>query len=208
MNQLKTMLQLQDEINRKINHNWIELDRPWFRAVWLEAAEAVNDHCDWKWWKHGSDNREQIVLEVVDIAHFLWAQLIQDCGEIPQDEAVIGFARQMQGVLDSEQPMGIIEAFEALAHATLGSRSAELEAFARVMLAVGMSFDELYRSYVGKNILNRFRQDHGYKTGEYQKQWQGREDNEHLTELLLELDASRDSFSHDLYQGLASRYPK
>ncbi|WP_426417407.1 dUTP diphosphatase [Aestuariirhabdus sp. LZHN29] len=208
MNQLKEMLRLQNEINCKINHDWIDLSRPWFRAIWLEAAEAVNDHCDWKWWKHGADNREQIVLEVVDIAHFLWAQLIQDCGAIPDDSRVQAFASQMQSVLSSEEPMGVIEAFEALAQATLTSKRAELEAFARVMLAVDMSFEELFRSYVGKNILNRFRQDHGYKSGDYHKVWQGREDNEHLTELLLELSITSDSFSTDLYQGLEARYPK
>ncbi|MCL6414646.1 dUTP diphosphatase [Aestuariirhabdus sp. Z084] len=208
MNQLKEMLRLQDEINCKINHNWVELNRPWFRAIWLEAAEAVNDHCDWKWWKHGADNREQIVLEVVDIAHFIWAQLIQDCGAIPEDSQIDRFAGQMQSVLQAEQALGLIEAFEALAQATLTSQKAELEAFARVMLAVGMSFDELFCSYVGKNILNRFRQDHGYKSGEYQKIWAGREDNEHLTELLLELDSASDSFASDLYLALQARYPR
>jgi hypothetical protein len=35
----------------------------------------------------------------------------------------------------------------------------------------------LYRLYVGKNILNQFRQDHGYKEGSYIKIWNGVEDN-------------------------------
>jgi hypothetical protein len=35
----------------------------------------------------------------------------------------------------------------------------------------------LYRLYVGKNILNQFRQDHGYKEGTYIKVWNGEEDN-------------------------------
>jgi hypothetical protein len=30
---------------------------------------------------------------------------------------------------------------------------------------------------VGKNILNQFRQDHGYKEGSYVKIWNGQEDN-------------------------------
>lgn len=206
MNKLKEMLVLQDAINRKINDDWIELNRPWFRAIWLEAAEAVNDHCDWKWWKHGADNREQIVLEVVDIAHFIWAQLIQDCAGMPSDEKISRFYQTMETVLAEEVAQPLIESFENLACVTLASKSAELEAFARVMSAVEMSFDELYRSYVGKNILNGFRQDHGYKEGTYKKIWAGREDNEHLTELLLQLDSSKASFSEDLYKALYVRY--
>ncbi len=208
MNKLKKMLVLQDAINCKINDNWIELNRPWFRAIWLEAAEAVNDHCDWKWWKHGTDNREQIVLEVVDIAHFIWAQLIQDCSGMPSDEKIAHFYQTMDSVLAEEIAHPLIESFEKLACATLVSKSAELEAFATVMSAVGISFDELYRSYVGKNILNGFRQDHGYKEGTYKKIWGGREDNEHLTELLLELDSSKSSFPEDLYKALSVRYSK
>jgi len=41
----------------------------------------------------------------------------------------------------------------------------------------GLNLDTLYRLYVGKNILNQFRQDHGYKEGNYIKIWNGDEDN-------------------------------
>jgi hypothetical protein len=51
-----------------------------------------------------------------------------------------------------------------------------------------MPFEELYRRYVGKNVLIFFRQDNGYKDGIYRKTWEGREDNEHLVELMTSLD--------------------
>jgi hypothetical protein len=41
----------------------------------------------------------------------------------------------------------------------------------------GLDLDTLYRLYVGKNILNQFRQDNGYKEGTYVKVWDGSEDN-------------------------------
>ena len=69
-----------------------------------------------------------------------------------------------------------------------------------------MSLDELYRGYVGKNVLNFFRQDHGYKDGSYVKQWNGREDNEHLVDILTTLDSESPSFKDDLYTGLKTRY--
>jgi hypothetical protein len=79
--------------------------------------------------------------------------------------------------------------------------------FARVMALIGMEFDELYRHYVGKNVLNFFRQDHGYKEGTYVKTWHGREDNEHLAELLAVLDSDSDDFRDRVYEGLRERYP-
>ena len=74
------------------------------------------------------------------------------------------------------------------------------------MHACDLSADALYRHYVGKNVLNFFRQDHGYQDGTYVKEWQGREDNEHLSELLESLDAATSNFPEALYEALASRY--
>ena len=74
------------------------------------------------------------------------------------------------------------------------------------MQACGLSADALYRHYVGKNVLNFFRQDHGYQDGTYIKEWQGREDNEHLSELLESLDATAAGFPEAVYEALTSRY--
>jgi len=76
-----------------------------------------------------------------------------------------------------------------------------------LMQLLKMDFDELFKSYVGKNVLNVFRQDHGYKQGSYLKVWQGREDNEHLVEVLERLDANGDDFAEAVYQALETVYP-
>ena len=55
-------------------------------------------------------------------------------------------------------------------------------------------------------MLNRFRQNNGYKSGEYRKLWQGREDNEHLIELLDELSDVPERLPERLYAGLEARY--
>jgi hypothetical protein len=64
----------------------------------------------------------------------------------------------------------------------------------------------LYSAYVGKNVLNFFRQDNGYKDGTYTKNWQGREDNEHLVELVAGLDKDASDFGEQVYQALQDRY--
>jgi len=79
--------------------------------------------------------------------------------------------------------------------------------FIKIVEQAEMDSDELYRQYVGKNVLNFFRQDHGYKAGTYIKIWQGKEDNEHLVEVLNALDISLLDYSEQVYTGLKQRYP-
>jgi hypothetical protein len=74
------------------------------------------------------------------------------------------------------------------------------------MAALPMTLEELFDLYIGKNVLNRFRQNHGYKTGEYRKLWGGREDNEHLIDLLSELEVSAADLPDALYAALQVRY--
>ena len=52
-----------------------------------------------------------------------------------------------------------------------------IEEFFDLVLMSGLDLETLYRLYVGKNILNQFRQDNGYKEGSYIKVWNGTEDN-------------------------------
>jgi hypothetical protein len=61
--------------------------------------------------------------------------------------------------------------------------------------------------YIGKNVLNRFRQDFGYKSGEYIKIWNGKEDNEVLVELCATLNVGSEAFQEELYEGLKAAYP-
>ena len=97
-------------------------------------------------------------------------------------------------------------AVEDLARDTLTAQAFSLERFAEVMALLPLPFEELFRLYVGKNVLNQFRQDHGYKSGAYVKTWSGREDNEHLIELLDGLEQPETAIT-DLYSRLEARYP-
>jgi hypothetical protein len=78
--------------------------------------------------------------------------------------------------------------------------------FLNLMTSAGMTFDDTLRLYFSKNVLNLFRQNNGYKTGTYIKIWNGREDNEHLAEIILSLDSESPSFKTDLYDKLQDRY--
>ena len=71
-----------------------------------------------------------------------------------------------------------------------------------------MDFETLHVGYIGKNVLNFFRQDNGYKEGTYNKQWDGVEDNEHLVDIVSGLDSSAPDFADTLYQKMQERYLK
>ncbi|WP_369797778.1 hypothetical protein [Microbulbifer sp. HZ11] len=69
-------------------------------------------------------------------------------------------------------------------------------------------FHSLTHSIIRKTSPhNQLRQDYGYKDGSYVKTWEGREDNEHLAEIVQSLDATAENFSDQLYEALKRRYP-
>ena len=47
-----------------------------------------------------------------------------------------------------------------------------------------MNLEVLFEGYIAKNVLNKFRQNHGYKEGRYKKVWDGKEDNTVLCEII------------------------
>ncbi|MAZ87718.1 MAG: dUTP diphosphatase [Cellvibrionaceae bacterium] len=198
--QLKVMLELQDSMNTKVNEDWRNQGFEWYRAIWIECGELL-DHYGWKWWKKQQPDIEQVELELIDIWHFGLSILLQS-GQSPQDIAQ-DIESQLTIATDEADFKLDLERFAADVLVSKGFSVAE---FGRLMAGIGMDFDRLYVGYVGKNVLNFFRQDHGYKDGSYIKVWSGKEDNEHLVEASRELDTTAMSFKDDLYSALASRY--
>ncbi len=196
-----TMLTMQDSMNNKVHPQWITQHFEWYRAIWIECGELI-DHYGYKWWKKQTPEMDQVKLEVIDIWHFGMSALFQEGQSI--DELAAKMVSELEGYHYQEVDVRI--ATEAMATDTLLRKSFSVPLFWDLMNSVSMNFDELFRQYVGKNVLNFFRQDHGYKDGSYIKQWQGREDNEHLVEILAELDSDSSSFGDQVYQSLQQRY--
>ena len=76
------------------------------------------------------------------------------------------------------------------------------------MTACEMSWNDAYTQYVSKNVLNIFRQQHGYKEGTYIKIWNGEEDNVVLARLLSQHDAARADFADILHRELEAAYSR
>lgn len=214
--QAQAMLTLQDSMNAKIHSQWRHANFAFLRAVVVEGAEALEHH-GWKWWKAQSCDWPQLRLELVDIWHFMLSDVWLQFGD-RIDDAALYLVRQSAGASEPHAGVEVFDGREYHLHemsfvdklelmiGLAAARRHSIGLFAAMLADAGMSWDELYRQYIGKNILNRFRQDHGYKEGTYRKQWNGREDNEHLVELATQCDATSPHFSDWLYEALAKRY--
>ena len=196
-----TMLTMQDRMNTRVHEDWRSQGYSWHRAIWVEAAEMVEHH-GYKWWKHQKPDMAQVQLEIIDIWHFGMSLRIM------QGEDLESLAQTLATELaEPAQPTpAFLDAADSLAGIAAAQRDFCGRAFATLMDAAGLDFATLYRQYLGKNVLNFFRQDNGYKEGSYRKLWDGREDNEHLMELLLGIDTDDADAESTLYTALEARY--
>jgi len=196
-----TMLQMQHRMNTRVHPKWVHQHFEWYRAIWIECGELI-DHYGYKWWKKQQPDMSQVQLEAIDIWHFGLSALFDE------HSTASGIADAILTELEQHSPsgLGVREATEALALDSLQTQGFSVPLFWDLMTAVELDFNQLYASYVGKNVLNFFRQDHGYQEGTYQKNWQGREDNEHLVELIASLDTAASDFADQVYTALEGRY--
>ncbi len=210
MAMVRTMAKMQNAYNVQVHPEWRTQGYEYYRAIWVECAELL-DHFGWKWWKKQIPDLDQVKLEIVDIWHFGLSDLIR-ADKLDESVGAAMFAVEKKTAratadLNSSDVAQFRAAVEALAESSLSQRLFQLEPFQRLLEALPMSLTELFRLYIGKNVLNKFRQDHGYKTGEYQKLWSGREDNEHLIEILQDIECAADEVPQALYSELNARYP-
>jgi hypothetical protein len=70
---------------------------------------------------------------------------------------------------------------------------------------LNMNNEDVYIAYIVKNCLNKFRQEHGYKEGTYNKMWNNLEDNVVAYELASNIGIKENLFDI-LYEELASTY--
>ena len=204
MEKIKTMLTLQQQLNDATNgtgwengltKNGKQID--WRRCIYLEAAELIESY-PWKHWKNidASPDYENIKIEAVDIWHFVMSEALR----IYKTEALGSIADLANAIVTQEgyieiktdthptalshyEEIGIVEDF--IKSLFCGDTVEILVSkFFTVAKYSRLDLESLYALYIGKNILNRFRQDHGYKEGSYIKQWDGSEDNVAMQEIL------------------------
>jgi len=198
MTKLLSMLQLQQELNDATNGAGWEAGITkngkkinWRRCIYMESAEMI-DSFGWKHWKGIAQETDyaNLQIEIVDVWHFVMSLLLEFNNQSRTIEELatdIVATPQYQRLLGTKIPefaaddvlMGKIENVMRLSLIPISPEmmGASIEEFLELSFMGGLNLEQLYRLYVGKNILNQFRQDHGYKDGSYIKIWDGLEDN-------------------------------
>ena len=225
MDKILQMLLLQQQLNdatngegweKGITKNGKLID--WKRCTYLECAELIESY-PWKHWKNiaAEPDYANIKIEAVDIWHFIMSQALEDYkmlnhGNIEDLATNINALPNFQTFFTDITPTTKnyyeqIEVVEHLMKTLFCGESTEklIGAFIDVAVQSGLNLDTLYKLYIGKNILNQFRQDHGYKEGSYIKIWNGEEDNVTMQRVLEE---NEDVTPERLYNALEEAYPK
>lgn len=211
-NQMKLMLQMQHEMNTLIDANWVQNQNPFMLAAALEMGEAI-EHYGWKWWKKQTPDMNQVKMEMADIWHFMLSQIYLDLQNCPNDIVINDFL----DVPMNERAFNAdtcIQDFKLLSDLNLmqllmGSFTLSIvnvPVFLHLCNRFGLSSEDLFKLYVGKNVLNEFRQHNGYKEGTYIKVWSGKEDNEYLTDIMNNVKLDSENLKEDVYQALRAAY--
>lgn len=205
------MLSLQDRLNARINSEWINAGQRFLRAAFVESAEALEHH-GWKWWKKQTIDLPQVQMELVDILHFYLSHTLVQAGggaEAAAQMLTNDLAGEETITLDGQpfnlRVLDVPQLLELIGGLAVCGRASYITLQA-TMLACQMTWDDAFKQYLSKNMLNIFRQDHGYKEGTYIKLWQGEEDNVVLARLLSGSDADQPDFADRLYADLEIEY--
>ncbi|MDD2653254.1 MAG: dUTP diphosphatase [Sulfurimonas sp.] len=225
MDKISLMLQLQADLNKATNGDkWtsgITKNNKvinWKRCIYMECAEMI-DSFSWKHWKNidKEANWANLQIEVVDVWHFIMSLAI----ELDAQHAQSGIGAIASSLADAKSFEKIIvknslfaneneimEKIEAIMLESLLKNEFSLEKlvndFFDLVVMSALDLETLYKLYVGKNILNQFRQDHGYKDGSYIKVWNGEEDNVVMQRVL---EQNSDIAPAELYEELEKLYP-
>lgn len=198
MDKILLMIQLQNQLNEATNgEDWVNGITKngkiinWKRCIYMECAEMI-DSFSWKHWKsiHQEPDWDNLQIEVVDVWHFIISLAIESYAKnmkgTVEDLAInISKSQSFHKIDLKNSAFGsqdeVIAKVENIILLSLEKKDLDIDLliseFFDLAILSGLDLETLYRLYVGKNILNQFRQDNGYKEGTYIKVWDTEEDN-------------------------------
>lgn len=224
---LKEMFSLQQHLNDETNglgweNGYTKNNKliNWNRCIYMECAELI-DSFSWKHWKdiYKPTDWDNVTVEIVDIWHFIMSLMLEyyknkNLGDmdaivvdILESKAFKNFCKDVP-IKNNKESLAIVNDVEKIIHIISGYDldlyDGLLNYYFGLCLKCGVNLDKMYKFYIAKNILNKFRQDNGYKEGSYKKVWNGVEDNEVVTKIL-----EKDSLSaEEIYKKLKDIYGK
>lgn len=216
-----------------IGENWVEdrfKNNTLIRfnlAYKMEIMELV-DSLPWKWWTKGEVDKDNLLVEAVDALHFMLSIIyiykancnIEDFSKyedlltpqfkseyiaamgdiINKDNIVMHLLSRCEDALATPKTdLGLVNSPRVLIPVVT-----PLYSILTVLhLYLGITMDDIYRAYITKATLNKFRYTNGYLDGTYVKMWGSVEDNKVALEIM---DKNKDFNSKDLYNALETAY--
>lgn len=177
---------LQDDLNKLINPNWKqELSPDHFSTqVVDELSELLGSGIEYKWWKHIDPSKfdeHNYKIELIDVVFFTLSKVMVD------NRTHTGHIEAMPDMILHDTNKINYKAFINILQIILSSEMFEgSDVIGYILSSANMSDEEASAYYVTKFVLNTFRQDSGYKSGEYVKVVDGIEDNDRLRVLVLD----------------------
>ena len=203
---------MQDTLNQMVHPDWKHQKFDWMFAI-IDECREIKEHLGWKWWKGTykvgltEANKKQVQLEVIDILHFVLSSWI----ELGDEKYLLENFNYTCGTVELDYAVA-----RTINYAANGRADMMGECWVRLAHYIGLTKQEILETYVQKYVLNRFRQDHGYKDGSYVKEWTfeygdlilSREDNEVLAELVSDLSLANEATTDEtvLYTQLKLAY--
>ncbi len=220
---LEEMFVLQKKLNDDTNGlNWelginkFDKEINWLRCIHMEVAELI-DSTPWKHWKNIASKPDfnNIHIELVDVWHFLMSYILQETN-IPKAVSLVNTHCIYEALeMEDVDTKTIVKEAEKLSYIAFAIETGNMPAFSGVERFIdqffrcckisGLSFTWLQKLYIGKNSLNKFRQDNGYKEGTYIKVWNGDEDNVVMIKIL---ESMEDATFDKVYNELKKEYRK
>jgi len=214
---IKEIVEYQNSLNTKTcGEDWVKgvcsktnRNINWYLAIHMEAAEAI-DCFPWKHWKSVDSgvDIDNLKIELVDIFHFIISQLITSTGIETTTAILEQYIKSNRNVKMFDWENYIIFNLEKLSlHAIKENINFILDTFFEIIGCIpGFNIEELLKIYIGKNVLNEFRQNNGYKEGTYIKLWDGKnEDNVFMLEIISDMDTL---CFDDVNKALEDKYKK
>lgn len=180
--QLQQIVEMQILLNERTVSNWMAQDLDWDSAILVEVAEAV-DSTDWKWWKHGQTDLDNLRVEAVDLLHFLISKALN---QYRDSDFVV---KTLLDISQHQKPntLAAVEWLKQIALYTLENKVIKaLQSLFGLFSVLDMDLTRVHQAYITKNLLNHYRQDRGYKdpAGDYLKIINGEEDNQVFARLV------------------------
>lgn len=167
--QVQTLLNMQNELNTYIHVDWKEQGFDWNFAI-IDECREIKEHLGWKWWKDNYNcgltekNKKQVQLEIIDILHFV----LSAAGE--REIEVRAFTRWLNN--GNNYSFGDLQGTSSSMIRETAKSGADIpEIWNCLATLCDLTTETVMETYIQKYVLNKFRQDNGYKEGKYCKVW-------------------------------------